>query len=550
MYDVVIAGGGPVGLFLACELQLAGASVVVLERMEDARSPMKAGWMGMRGLNFPSVEAFYRRGLLEEVKASALGWMSAGRDPGQEPGLELRGTNPTETGRAPRFAGHFAGMMLDMAKVDFSDRKYGIAGPSASGGMVSLEGIELLLADHATKLGVDLRRGMTVTDFTEDENGVTVYAGDESFQGQWLVGCDGGRSAVRKLAGFEFAGTEPEFTGYTASVKIADPEKLRPGFNLTETGLYLVGPGPDRIGMVEFDDASFDRTQTITLESLQGVLRRVSGTDVTLTSMSVASTYTDRARQATTYRKGRVLLAGDAAHVHSPLGGQGLNTGIGDAMNLGWKLAATIQGWAPEGLLDTYTEERHPIGAWALDWTRAQVAIMRPDPYARAIASVIRDLIQTQDATTYFVGKMSGMLMRYKLSGDHPLIGYSAPDFEFQDGTRLGALLRDGNGVLLDFAESEELKALGQTRNGRLRYVSAKVKDSKGLAAVLVRPDGFVAWVAESGPELNGVLESVEESIQRWFGDATESDPEDLLSLVEATACTASDGAEADSLRE
>jgi len=184
-------------------------------------------------LNFPSVEALYRRGLLEDVRANALGWMNAGANPG----MELRGTTGTNSPPAPRFAGHFAGIMLDVTKIDFSNRKYAIAGPSASGGMVSLEAIEFLLAERATELGVDLRRGMAVTNFTEDENGVTVYAGDEAFQGRWLVGCDGGRSAVRKTAAFEFAGTEPEFTGYTAAVKIADPEKLRPGFNLTERGL-------------------------------------------------------------------------------------------------------------------------------------------------------------------------------------------------------------------------------------------------------------------------------------------------------------------------
>jgi 2-polyprenyl-6-methoxyphenol hydroxylase-like FAD-dependent oxidoreductase len=222
-YGVVIAGGGPVGLFLACELQLAGISVVVLERMEDPHSPLKAGWMGMRGLNFPSVEAFYRRGLLDDVRATALGWMSAGSNAG----LELRGTGNGEAAPAPRFAGHFAGIMLDMAKVDFSDQRYLVPGPSASGGMVSLENLELLLAQHALDLGVDLKRGLEVTNFTESENGITVDAGEESFEGSWLIGCDGGRSAVRKLAGFEFVGTEPEFTGYTASVTIADPEKLR-----------------------------------------------------------------------------------------------------------------------------------------------------------------------------------------------------------------------------------------------------------------------------------------------------------------------------------
>jgi 2-polyprenyl-6-methoxyphenol hydroxylase-like FAD-dependent oxidoreductase len=510
VYDVVIAGGGPVGLFLACELQLAGVSVLVLERMEDPHSPLKAGWMGMRGLNFPSVEAFYRRGLLEDVRAAALGWMNAG----QKPGMELRSSSGTNVAPAPRFAGHFAGIMLDVEKLDFSNRKYAIAGPSASGGMVSLEGIELLLAERATELGVDLRRGMDVTNFTEDESGVTVYAGDESFQGRWLVGCNGGRSTVRKLAEFEFAGTEPEFTGYTAAVKIADPEKLRPGFNLTETGLYLLGPGPDRIGIVEFDGASFDRTQTPTLESLQDVLRRVSGTDVTISSVEVASTYTDRARQATTYRKGRVLLAGDAAHVHSPLGGQGLNTGIGDAMNLGWKLAATIQGWAPANLLDTYTEERHPIGAWAVAWTRAQVAIMRPDPYARAIQSVIRDLIQTRDGTTYFAEKVSGMSLRYNLPGDHPLIGCSAPDFQLEDGTRLGEHLHNGKGLLLDFTGNNKLHDLAKPWNNRLNYVSAQTKDNKGLTAILVRPDGFVAWAVESEPDLS----AAERSIEYWFG--------------------------------
>jgi 2-polyprenyl-6-methoxyphenol hydroxylase-like FAD-dependent oxidoreductase len=512
MYDVVIAGGGPVGLFLACELSLAGLSVVVLERMEDPRTPLKAGWMGMRGLNFPSVEAFYRRGLLEDVRAAALGWMNTG----QRPGMEIGGKK--DAAPAPRFAGHFAGIMLDADKIDFSHQTYMLAGPSASGGMVSLEGIELLLAEHAMELGVDLRRGVTVTNFTQDEHSITVYDGEESFAGKWLVGCDGGRSTVRKVAGFEFAGTEPEFTGYTASVEIADPEKLRPGFNLTEKGMYINGPGPNRIGMVDFEDLSFDRTQSVTLETLQDVLRRVSGTDVTLTAVHVASSYTDRARQATTYRKGRVLLAGDAAHIHSPLGGQGLNTGIGDAMNLGWKLAATVHGWAPEGLLDSYTAERHPIGAWALDWTRAQVAIMRPDPHARAISSVIRDLMQTKEGTTYFVEKVSGIWVHYNLGNGHPLIGRSAPDFEFEDGTRLGTLLHDGKGILLDLAQSEELSALGQTHKARLRYVSAKAKDSKGLTAVLVRPDGFVAWATESEPDLS----AAEQSIARWFGGAVQ----------------------------
>jgi 2-polyprenyl-6-methoxyphenol hydroxylase-like FAD-dependent oxidoreductase len=507
-YDVVIAGGGPVGLFLACELGLAGISVLVLERMEDPHSPLKEGWMGMRGLNLPSVDAFYRRGMLRDVRESSLAWLSPAR-PGFELNSKANGSAP-----APRFAGHFAGIMLDANKVDFSGQKYLVEGPSSTGGLISLEGIEEVLAERANKLGVEVRRGMPVTDFTQCEDGVTVRAGDESFQGKWLVGCDGGRSTVRKMAGFEFEGTDPEFTGYSASVEIADPEKLRPGFNLTAKGMYISGPGPGRIGVADFDGASFDRSQEITLESLQAILRRVSGTDVTLTALHVATSYTDRARQATTYKKGRVLLAGDAAHIHSPLGGQGLNTGIGDAMNLGWKLAATIKGWAPDDLLDTYTAERHPIGAWALNWTRAQVAIMRPDPHAQAIASVIRDLINTKDGTSYFAEKVSGILLQYDLPGDHPLIGRSAPDFEFEDGSRLGPLLQDGEGLLLDLAGIEQLNTLSRRWPGRLKYVSAQAKDNKGLAAMLLRPDGFVAWAVDT----NSNLTALEETIHRWFG--------------------------------
>ena len=168
--------------------------------------------------------------------------------------------------------------------------------------------------------------------------------GEDEYAARWVVGCDGGRSTVRGLAGFDFVGTEPQFTGYVVLATIADPEKLRPGFNLTPTGMYIRMPAEGHIGMMDFDGGAFDRSQQPTRDHLQAVLRRVSGTDVTLSDVNLASSFTDRAMQTTTYRQGRVLLAGDAAHIHSPLGGQGLNTGLGDAMNLGWKLAATVQG--------------------------------------------------------------------------------------------------------------------------------------------------------------------------------------------------------------
>lgn len=513
-YDVVIAGGGPVGLFLACELRIAGASVLLLEKLDNPVTALKSGWMGARGLNFPSTEAFYRRGLLGDVKAVSFGWMGGGERPGMQ--FKGDGKTPPPPASAPRFAGHFAGIMLDGSKLDFSSQKWILPGPSVGGGMVSLEAIEELLAGHARKLGADLRFGQEVTGFSESADGVFVETTNGSFGAKWLLGCDGGRSIVRKVAGFEFDGTEPELTGYMAIVEFEDIDGLAPGFNLTPRGLYTHGPAPGRIGVVDFDGGRFDRTSEITLENLQTMLRHVSGTKVTLKSVQVATSYTDRARQATTYRQGRVLLAGDAAHVHSPFGGQGMNTGLGDAMNLGWKLGATIKGWAPEGLLDTYNAERHPIGEWVLNWTRAQVAIIRPDPHARAIAAVVRDLIATKEGTNYCIEKISGVSIGYDFGEGHPLAGRSAPDFELEDGRRLGELLHDGRGVLLDFGASEPLRAICHGREDRLQYVASSAKDEKGLRALLVRPDGFVAWATDGEAD----TAAVEHSAGRWFGAA------------------------------
>lgn len=511
-HDVVIAGGGPVGLFLACELRLAGVSVLVLEKNESSSTPLKSGWMGVRGLNFPSTEAFYRRGLLGEVKAASLGWMG-----GDRPGMGFGGNGKVAEPPVapPRFAGHFAGIMLDANKVDFSQHEWILPGPSIGGGMVSLEAIENLLADRARELGADLRFGHEVTGFVEGADSIQVQTTNGEFEAKWLIGCDGGRSLVRKLAGFAFEGTEPELTGHMALVEFEDTDGLLPGFHLTPNGMYTNGPAPGRVSVVDFDGGRFDRTSEITREDLQTMLQRASGTKVRLKSVQVATSFTDRARQATTYRKGHVLLAGDAAHVHSPFGGQGMNAGLGDAMNLGWKLAATIKGWAPDGLLDSYTRERHPIGEWVLNWTRAQAAIVRPDPHARAIASVIRDLIDTKEGTNYFVEKTSGISMRYDLGGTHPLTGRSAPDFELEEGNRLGDLLRDGRGLLLDFTADPSVAALCNGWQDRLRYVASHAKDEKGLSALVVRPDGFVAWATDTTPEVT----EAEQSVRRWFGE-------------------------------
>jgi hypothetical protein len=270
---------------------------------------------------------------------------------------------------------------------------------------------------------------------------------------------------------------------------------------------------PGVIAIADFDGGAFHRTQPVTCEHVQAVLRRVSGTDVTLTALNVASTWTDRSQQTTTYRKGRVLLAGDAAHIHSPLGGQGLNLGLGDAMNLGWKLAATIRGNAPDGLLDSYTTERHPVGARILDWTRAQVALMRPDRQSRALQAVMRDLIDTRDGATYFAERVWGVSLRYDLGEEHPLAGRSCPDFELGDGTRLGTPLRDGRGLLLDFGGQAALQALDGHWGDQVRYLASDVQDRLGLRALLVRPDGFVAWASDTTPS----PEEVTRAAAKWF---------------------------------
>ena len=505
LYDVMIAGAGPVGLFLACELRLAGLSILVLEQAEDPRSALKRLPFGMRGLSAPTIEAFDRRGLLDDIAEP------------QRANNSGRGNAPPAAHwmqQARRPGGHFAGIQFYLDTIDSSKWPYRLPSPAAANLAAEMERIESVLAARANGMGVEIRRGVGVEDLESSDEGVTVHAGAETFRGRWLVGCDGGRSTVRKAGGFEFVGTDPEFTGYSVEVEMADPDKLRLGRQYTPTGMYTYAR-PGTIAMVEFDGGAFHQIQPITLEHVQGVLRRVSGADVTLTALKLAATWTDRAYQATAYRKGRVLLAGDAAHIHSPLGGQGLNLGLGDAMNLGWKLASTIRGDAPAGLIDTYGSERHPVGAQVLDWSRAQVAIMRPTRSSRALEAILRDLIDTRDGATYFAERVWGVSLRYDLGGSHPLVGRSAPDFELVDGRRLGELFRNGKGLLLDFEARAPLKALASRWSGRVAYIAGDAKDRLGLSAMLVRPDGIVAWAGEAAPD----VEEAAQASSRWFGE-------------------------------
>ena len=519
-YDVVIAGAGPVGLLLACELRLAGASVLVFEKLADPNLPIKEGAIGGRALNIPSIEVFYRRGLLSAVRKAALWWTDAPVDrkgpeaavPGTAPSLDSGAAS--QPAKFPPGSGGHSGIMLDANGVDYSDLEFAERGPAAAGGAISMQSLETLLSERAAQLQVEIRRGTGLTDFSADSNGVTVHAGGTAVRSGWLVGCDGGRSTVRKLAGFEFPGTDPQISGYSAMVDIADPQKLSTGWKRTAQGTYVNGPMPGRILTLEFDGPPADRDAPVTLEELQTSLRKVSGTDVTLTALHAATRWTDNARQASTYRLGRVLLAGDAAHVFVPIGGQGLNLGIGDAINLGWKLGATVKGWAPATLLDTYTTERHPIGEWALQWTRALVALMGPKRPGFALASVIADVIGGPGAATSLAKKVSGVWQRYDLPGDHPFIGCSAPDLEFENGTRLGEYCHEGRALLFNFSDDARISTLGARWRDRLNIITTRLKEKSDLTALFVRPDGFVAWAANGKLDLDHAASA----LSTWLG--------------------------------
>ena len=498
LHDVIIAGAGPVGLFLACELRLADLSVLVLERAEDPRSPLKRLPFGLRGLSVPSVEALDRRGIGDvlAVPQRGDGGAAGTGSPARRPG------------------GQFAGIQFAMDDVDAARWPYRLPSQRHAFTATDMERLETVLAARAVAMGVAVRRGCAVSDIVQGDDHVALRAGGDTFRGRWLVGCDGGRSAVRKAGGFGFVGTDPQFTGDYLQAVLADPDKLRVGRHYTPTGLYTFAR-PGTIGMVDFDGGACHRAGPITLEHAQAVLRRVSGTDVTLAALQLATTWTDRAYQATAYRNGRVLLAGDAAHIHSPLGGQGLNLGLGDAMNLGWKLAATVRGDAPDGLLDSYSGERHPVGAQVLDWSRAQVAVMRPSPSSRALAAVLRDLVDTRDGATYVAERVWGVSLRYDLGGRHPLVGRSVPDVAMADGTRAGDLLGTGKGLLLDFDARAPLGALAGRWKDRVAYAAGDARERFGLSALLVRPDGVVAWASDAAPDpAEAALAAF-----RWFGE-------------------------------
>ncbi|MGC4087946.1 MAG: FAD-dependent monooxygenase [Polyangiaceae bacterium] len=476
-HDVVIVGAGPVGLFLAIELATAGVRPLVLERLLEPDRTIKAASVGA-----VAAEALQRRGLaraLDDEQRAFLALMM--------PSLKAR----FGEGAAKKPGGHFSGMFL----IDQSLQR----DPERHMRPVPQEALEAILTARATELGVEIRRGVTLQGFERDEDGVTVRTSAGALRAQYLVGCDGGRSQVRKLAGFEFPGTDPTITGYQAVVELDDPEKLSRGWQRTPRGLVVYGVIPGRIFTAEFNGPPPSRDARIEQSEVEAAIQRVSGTDVKLLAMTMATRWTDNARQATTYRMGRVLLAGDAAHVHSPFGGQGLNLGLVDAANLGFKLAMAVKG--REHLLDSYTAERHPVAARVLENTRAQVALMRPDPLTSALRNIVSGLMTLPEGNRHIGEMLTGVGIRYDLGDDDPLVGTLVKDqrLALADGreAQLYELMEDGAGLFVSPSE--------RTLPPSVRYAC-----TRGGASMLVRPDGCIAWTDASS-------QSLDEALSRWF---------------------------------
>jgi 2-polyprenyl-6-methoxyphenol hydroxylase-like FAD-dependent oxidoreductase len=392
--------------------------------------------------------------------------------------------------------------------------------------------VEIVLERHARAAGAVILREHELLALTDETLGepapaglgypvrVTTAgpAGPAELAARYLVGCDGGRSLVRKQAGFDFPGTGATITGLQALVGIAEPNPLQRGWHRTERGMIVFGPDPRRILTVEFDGAPADRDAPVSRDEVQASLRRVSGTDVTLTSLETGTRWTDNTRQVPGYQRGRVLLAGDAAHVHPPFGGQGLNLGLQDAANLGWKLAAVIAGRAPAGLLDSYTSERHPAAAAALANTRAQIALMRPDPQTSALRELFTELMGYDDANQHVSRLMTGVDRPYPLDGSDPDAGRMAADrrLDTADGTsRLYELLRTPGALLVDGSPDSSWSSVAAA--DPLRVVSAP-----GSRSLLIRPDAVVAWGAPPGTRASddeALAGELSAAVARWLGE-------------------------------
>ncbi|ROQ26248.1 3-(3-hydroxy-phenyl)propionate hydroxylase [Streptomyces sp. PanSC19] len=479
--QVVVAGAGPTGLMLAGELGLAGVDVLVVERLPEPRTrESRAG-----GLHIRTLEALDQRGILDRF---------------------------LERGRRRRNV-HFSGLWLDVSDVP-TRHPYLLVIPQSE--------VERLLAERAAEVGVRLRRGAEVTGFTQDGAGVTVELADGSrVRADHLVGCDGGRSTVRRLAGVDFPGTPATMTALLGDVELAEPPSGDIFQERREHGTFSVlsfGQDWFRVLTNEFDHVA-DRDEPVTLEVLRDALVKIAGTDYGMHSPRWISRYGDAARQAGSYREGRVLLAGDAAHIHFPAGGQGLNTGVQDAVNLGWKLAAVVRGQAPDRLLDTYQAERHPVAARVLQNTRAQTALWRVDAHTSALREVLGDLVGIDRVRLRLAGMTTATDIRYPMEGTGELLGRRVPDLALDRG-RVYDLLHSARAVLLDLAGHPSLDAVAAGWADRVDLVRARPAEGSdpGADAVLIRPDGYVAWITRTGGRPDP--DALRTGLTRWFGPA------------------------------